>query len=334
MYKSVEKKLLHSHSIIKKETIGDKLLSFIPLHRWLSVLLQLNLLLFLVTTPSALHIIGDITTGTWFKDFLFRCPPGWIPIAVDIYYDHWQVSDTAKLGGLYIAIANACPSFLMQPDNKFVVALVPEGFDVQVVLQAVLHDFLSYNGLFEVEIDGVLFHCYVEICCLIGDIPGLAELCGVLNHRVNSPCCKCKVPSSQLLVFESWEEKTQQEIRKILASNIPLLEVHGHIGKACEVLKENGLKGKIPTWMWLPSAVWFDFPSHSVACLLHNEELGNMLTKIIKFSQILSPAQYSSVVMKMAHMPCIPGLPYFKKIFLLKEHVLLGKEVITLTKYI
>ena len=84
-YDSLEAKLLYSNSIITKATISTKILSIIPLYKWLPELVQLNLLLFLITTPSVSNLVGDMTTGCWFKEFLHQCPPGRIPIAVDIY---------------------------------------------------------------------------------------------------------------------------------------------------------------------------------------------------------------------------------------------------------
>jgi hypothetical protein len=164
-YEKLEAKLIHEQNLIKVKEDNDYKLSFIPLQCWLNVLLQINLLMFLVTVPSAAHqVVGDVTTGKWFKNFVGRCPTDRIPIAVDIYYDHWQVSDSTKLGGLYMAISNTSPHFLMQPNNKFVLALIPDNVDLQSVLFKVLYDFLSHNGLFEVELDGVLYKFYMEIC--------------------------------------------------------------------------------------------------------------------------------------------------------------------------
>ena len=69
-YDSLEAKLLDSNSIITKATISTKILSIIPLYKWLPELVQLNLLLFLITTPSVSNLVGDMTTGCWFKEFL------------------------------------------------------------------------------------------------------------------------------------------------------------------------------------------------------------------------------------------------------------------------
>jgi hypothetical protein len=169
---------------------------------------------------------------------------------------------------------------------------------------------------------------------LIGDIPGLAELCCVLNHRANSPCRRCRVFSSLLLTFENSNIKSQAEIVRILSTNIPKLEEWGEIGKARTTLRDYGLKARLPIWLRLPPAVEFDQTLHSVTCLLHNEELGIMLNEITLFTSKFSPNQLEQLITAMLDMPQVPGFPQFKRIFIEKPQVLLGKEVVSITKYI
>lgn len=312
-YEDLEGKMISKQSLIEaKEVQGCKSLPFIPLHKWLSVLIQQNLMMFLVTTPSAALLVGDLSTGTWFEKFISRCPPNRIPVAFDIYYDHWQVSDSTKIGGLYMTIANSSPQFLMKPDNKFVLCLVLDGACIQLVLFDVLHEFISHKGLFEVVVDNIPFLLYLEICHLVGDIPGLAELCCVLNHRANLPCHRCTVLSADLLKFDTLPSKLQSETLHILSTYMPNLEVHGKVGKAREKIRSYGLKAKLPIWLQLPTAMGFDQTIHSVTCLLHNEELGIMLQEITLFISVLSPPQLNALVEGMLGMPSVSGLPRFK----------------------
>ena len=333
-YDSIETKLLIDHCPIETAWISGVNMCFIPLHRWLPLLVQLNLLLFLVTTPSAAPLVGDISTGNWFKRFLGRCPADRIPLAVDIYYDHWKVSDSSKIGGLYMSIANTTPHFLMQPENKFVLALLPEKVDLQMVLLAVLNDFIAHEGLFDVTLHGVNYSFYIEIARLVGDIPGLAELCCVLNHRALSPCRKCKILSEFLLLFDAYPNKSQAEITSVLETNMPKLAVHGQKGLARKALQGAGLKAKLPVWLQIPASMAFDLTTHSVTCLLHNEDLGLMIAEISNFVDLLSTDQKSILCARLLNMPAVSGLPRFKAIFLEKPHSLLGKEVICITKYI
>lgn len=137
---------------------------FIPLHRWLHIFVQLNLLSMLVKSAStSTTYYGDISTGTWFAEFVRRVPAGFISLAIDVYYDHWKVSKGGKIGGLYITIANLLPDVLMCPDNKFVCCLVPQGIGVHRVLQRVLAGWIYKLRRFEIHVGGTVTRLYVEI---------------------------------------------------------------------------------------------------------------------------------------------------------------------------
>ena len=161
-YEDIEGKVFNSSIIHEKELEGSSI-HFIPLQNWLPLLLQVNLLHSLVVSPASTLIVGDLSSGTWFSEFLARAPGDHIPLAIDIYYDHWKVSDSSKLGGLYMTVANTLPSFLLQPVNKFVLALVQDKIDLHVVLLLVLHDMIYHNGLFEVIINDTSYKFYIEI---------------------------------------------------------------------------------------------------------------------------------------------------------------------------
>lgn len=188
-YEVVEDTINCSNTGPVSHTLNGKPVYYFPIHRWLHIIVMLNLLgCLIVTHNSSTSHYQDMSTGSWFPGFLSRVPDGYTPLALDIYYDHFGVSNSDKLGGLYFSIANLPPDILMKPDNKFVLCLVPTGVNVQDVLRLVLNDFIFYQGKFTITISGLVYKLYCEIARLIGDIPGLAELCACLNHSAISPC--------------------------------------------------------------------------------------------------------------------------------------------------
>jgi hypothetical protein len=220
-YNSLEQLVFQSTDVVQVEMVKNVPIHYISVQRWLPILVQLNIVSQLITRPSSSVRFGDISSGTWFREFLGRVPSGFTPLALDVYYDHWGVSKSGKVGGLYIAVANSLPAFLMKPSNKFVCCLVPSGVDIQSVLLLVLKDLVLNVGKFVVNVEQFTFHFYVEIARLVGDIPGLAEVCGVLNHAASSLCRKCEVKREQLMKFPGdWSRKTQRRIFKILRDNI------------------------------------------------------------------------------------------------------------------
>ena len=315
---------------------GHRTVFFIPLHRWLHIFVQLNLTSALITAASNTPYYGDISTGSWFPEFLARVPANHTPIAIDVYYDHWGVSKSGKIGGLYIAIANLPSDMLMRPDNKFVCCLVPCGILIHRVLLHVLGDLIKTGGTFKIQIGNATFYFYVEIARLVGDIPGLAELCGLLNHRANSPCRKCKCNRDDLQDYSrSHEPKTQALLLDVWLHNLPKLQLHGHKGHAKLAFQSLGMSALWPVWLNLPAGQKFDICKHSVACLMHNEELGLLLQEIEHFWKLFeSSATQHRIIKRMKKLPDIPGLPKFKGSFFLHTDRLLAKEVISISKRI
>jgi hypothetical protein len=311
---------------------------YFPIHRWLHILVMLNLVASLVVTTNVSNNYHDMASGSWFGEFLARTPEGYTPLALDVYYDHWGVSNSGKLGGLYFSVGNLPPELLMKPDNKFVLCLVPTGVNVQDILRLVLNDFIFYQGKFSITIGGVVYMLYCEIARIIGDIPGLAELCAVLNHRANCPCIKCRVPSSKLQKYtKKYKTKSQEQMKKIWRKNLPKLANKGkRTGKtvARAELKRYGLKAIRCAWLLIPNSHHFDYVTHSVSCLLHNEELGLMLLEITKFLEYFEQVDRVEIVKKAMKMPHIPGLPHFKAGWFDCLANLLGKEVLTISKIV
>ena len=283
------KALLHS---IAMDKIDGKEIPYIPLQKWFSVWLQLNLFNHLTVQALDNGVLGDISTGSWFPEFLNRTPNGYLPVALDVYYDHWKVSKNKKLGGLYFSLANLPPHLLMKPDNKFVCCLVPTGTDIQAVLLKVLMELIAHKGKFTINVDNVTVNIYLEIARIVGDIPGLSEMCALLGHSAISCCRNCYILKKHLLDFEThYKAKNQADLAAILANCITALSSHQYVPfadntttsemanpemspeEAKSTLQENGLKGKIPIWMKLGYGS-FDMISAAVNCLMHNEELG------------------------------------------------------------
>lgn len=50
-----------------------------------------------------------------------------IPVALDIYMDGWNISNTTKSVGLYFTIANLDKSINWPVKNKFPLCLIPKG---------------------------------------------------------------------------------------------------------------------------------------------------------------------------------------------------------------
>jgi hypothetical protein len=88
----------------------------------------------------------------YFIRFLARVPPDQTPQAIGIFYDHWKVSQGSKIGGLYFTILNVPPSIYLAPDNKFVLALVPEHVNVQEALALTLGCLVEHLGCIDIHI--------------------------------------------------------------------------------------------------------------------------------------------------------------------------------------
>ena len=124
-------------------------------------------------------------TGKWFKRFVAKCADN-VPVAIDIYMDGWKVSNLKKAVGLYFTIANLDKSLNWKVTHKFSICLIPLSINLQHVLPMLLAD-VGYKlvakeytlSLFKGEKKMVK----VEIARVIGDTPGIAEFCGVKNHR-------------------------------------------------------------------------------------------------------------------------------------------------------
>lgn len=340
---------------IQEIVVNGKKVSYIPLQKWLPLWLQFNLFNKLSTSSGNQEVIVDITSGSWFAEFLERCPDGHLPVALDIYYDHWKVSKNKKLGGLYITIANLPPSDLMKPDNKFVCSLVPTGVDVQDILFHVLKDFIAHKGLFKLTVDSVTVNLYLEIARIVGDIPGLSELMCVLGHSAISCCRKCTITKDKLLDFTTvYPAKHQDSLGQTLKASLISLKknqlelkslagypkqqlkilrksIQDDIGNIKKELQRCGLKGTIPIWMKLLHGN-FDMVDASVSCLMHNEELGFLLLEVKLFVKSFSKPQQATIAGNMKRMPKIVGIPQFKASFFEYMDSLLAKEVLAISK--
>lgn len=331
-YIEIEDTLQLAHNSIQTAFIQGRAVDYVPVHRWIPIWIQLNLLDSLITVPQEGQFFGDISTGKWFRRFILRVPNGRSPIALNVYYDGWSTSNTGKLGGLYVTIANIPPSLLMKTDNKFVCSLVPTGVHAHKVLELVFNDYLIRKGIFDIEVQQYPFLLYMEVARLVGDIPGTSDLLEMLNHRGNSCCRKCKKQKHELQNYTLSAPKTQADLSKVLHEWLPKLFIRGHKQEAKEKLKEVGLRGTIPFWMKLPPEMEFDMCSHGSICLLHNEELGMLLTEIEGFWKSFTAAEKRQIGANMKDLPKIPTLPAFKNSFFEHLSKLLAKEVISICK--
>lgn len=160
-------------------------------------------------------------------------------------------------------------------------------------------------------------------------------MCGQLNHASLKPCRKCKCGRHQLQCYhDHYERKSQRELSAVFCENLPKLLICGQKTKARDQLKEHACQAVWPVWLNIPEAYLFDFCTHSVACLMHNEELGLMLQELEYFWKLFTNIQQLMIVKNMQDLPHIPGLPSFKGSLFDHMDCLLAKEVITLSKRI
>ena len=151
------------------ENVDGVDISYLPITSWL--------LLF--------NSYSSLMTGKWFKRFVAKCADN-VPVAIDIYMDGWKVSNLKKAVGLYFIIVNLDKSLNWKVTHKFPICLIPLLVNLQHVLSILLAD-VGYKlpakeyalSLFQGEKKMVK----VEIARVIGDTPGIAEFCGVKNHR-------------------------------------------------------------------------------------------------------------------------------------------------------
>ena len=122
----------------------------------------------------------------------------------------------------------------------------------------------------------------------------------MLNHRANSPCRCCLCCKENLLDFPplGFEPKSQSKIVENLKKCLPLLAVRGNKGRVANTLNLYGLKVKIPVRIQVPSNHLFDLCTHSVTCLMHNEELGLMVLELEGFLNLFTTAEKDSIIGK------------------------------------
>ena len=334
-YELIEEKLVPDDMSIQFAVFAGIKVYYLIYTQWLYVILQsIEILDHLITKVTIVnnHMIQDFTTQRWFKEFIVRTPDGFTPIALAIYYDHWNIAQHKSIEGLYFSIINTPPKMYMKPDNKFVLALVPTGVDVQYILDLTLEG--VKHPCKEVKIVETTFRLYTEIAEIVGDIPRLAELCFQKQHNANSPCRQCKIPKEQLFLFEQkWKKKTMQELKNILEEYLPIIysEVHGQKGFAQNVLREHGLKesDRLSFWMELEN---FDSCRQSLTCLMHNEELGLFALEMSHFMQHIGDHNTEILFNRLIEMPKIPGIPAVKKHWIKNFGNLLAKEIIAICK--
>ena len=81
-YEDVEGKLFYT-SIVHEKIVEGITMHFIPLQNWLPLLLQVNLLISLVVSPTYTLMVGDLSSSSWFSEFLGQADPDCIPLAID-----------------------------------------------------------------------------------------------------------------------------------------------------------------------------------------------------------------------------------------------------------
>ena len=202
--------LLTYNQEIERLLHGDIVIPFVPITSWLKLALSSNFAkqLFVkevVTTKYVVTIAGynngfklfvhfvfllydsysSIVTGKWFQEFVIRCGAS-IPVALDVYFDGWKVSNEKKLNGLYFTVANVDKSLNWKVAYKFPVCLLPPYVDLQVVLPQILEcvGWKNPPSMYNLsKFDNEEKSVKVEIARVIGDTPGVAEFTGVKNHR-------------------------------------------------------------------------------------------------------------------------------------------------------
>lgn len=97
---------------------------------------------------------AGIETANWFRRFVARCNElDALPIALDVYYDDWKVSNQDSIGGLYFSIANTPRHLLWRTMHKHLISLIPYSIDIQDVIVELLGDVKDGNDVMEIMVE-------------------------------------------------------------------------------------------------------------------------------------------------------------------------------------
>lgn len=108
-----------------------------------------------------------------------------VPLAIDIYYDDWKVSNLNSIGGLYFTIANLPKHLHWQVKHKFLICLVPYGETLQNIIPTVLQDIKRSQAPLYIQWQNKQVSICPRLARLIADIPACAEFCSMLGHAGN-----------------------------------------------------------------------------------------------------------------------------------------------------
>jgi hypothetical protein len=117
--------------------------------------------------------------------------------------DGWKLSQQSKAIGLYFTIANLDKNVNWKVLHKFPICLIPPHINLQHILPKLLED-ISYKlppkEYQLAKFNGAKKMVQVAIARVIGDTPGIAEFCGVKNHR-SSKYQKNYITKNNFLIF-------------------------------------------------------------------------------------------------------------------------------------
>jgi hypothetical protein len=261
--------------------------------------------------------------GDWFKQFVQECPSTKIPLALTLFFDHYEGTQNTSYGVYLLGILNLRSEALLSPTSKMCLAVVPPQLDLPQVQEFILEELkeLQEYGLFLCNHEGVSTEYYVRIAFAAGDSHDLNNFIGIGSFGSTYGCRSCWVNRKNIQNYtKKFPEKNYDEIRKLYL-DISELANNGDLSGAKKLQKEYSLLSPPISSFILLSGNWCKWSPrdilHAELLGLLKKELNNIFkyhlssSQVEKLVQILSnfkfPRNEQHVVNKINKVSCFNG---------------------------
>ncbi len=227
-------------------------------------------------------------SGNWFKQFIQECPPTSIPIALTVFFDHFEGTHNASYGAFLVGVLNLQSKVLLSPISKLCVAVIPPQLSIEHVKGILLEDLLQLQtfGLSVTNPQGDQTHYYVKVAFPSGDSKDLNNFIGFSGFNAKHGCRACWVDRDNLQNYEKkFPAKTTSQIVEIY-SEVAGLQLMNEQSAAKKLLKQKSLPNVMSSFFLLRG----DWCLQSPRDFLHAEILGLLKKELtLIFKEKLSP---------------------------------------------
>jgi hypothetical protein len=262
-------------------------------------------------------------SGNWFKEFMLECPPDSIPVALTVFFDHFEGTHNASYGAFLVGILNLQSKVLLSPISKLCVAIVPPQLSIEHVKHFLLEDLIqlqNYGLTVKDPQGGIETQYYVKVAFPSGDSKDLNNFIGFSGFNAKHGCRACWVDRDNLQHYEKkFPAKNKTQILEIYSEAADLQQMNED-SAAKKLLKQKSLPSMLSPFFLLKG----DWCQQSPRDFLHAEILGLLkkeLTLIFKdklapeaigkigsiFKNMMFPKGETNIASKLNKVGCFNG---------------------------